>query len=204
MKHVNPNIKAKEYWNFTVNEHGFYDFPAFMGKINELKNQELGVLAQSIIIDAETGQVHRASTNDSPTTNSNNTNVPSLSPRRGSFRRSKSFPNHILQSIVGGEKVVELTDLPDEASKEPTGSQNMSSAEYRAKSKEALLGKKFEITVISHSVRLVRDIIISSDCNTDGRDGHVDVLDQVALGQQTALRLTRHFVVACRTAQDCT
>lgn len=150
MKHVNPNIKAKEYWNFTVNEHGFYDFPAFMSKINELKNQELDVLSQPIVIDAETGQVHASNTN---TNNTNDKlNMPSLSPRRGSFRRSKSFPSNILQSIANGEKVVELNDIQDETEKKESTAAQMSSAEYRAKSKEALLGKKFEITVISHSV----------------------------------------------------
>jgi hypothetical protein len=150
MKHVNPNIKAKEYWNFTVNEHGFYDFPAFMNKINELKNQELDTFSHPIIIDAETGQVH-TSVSTPANNNNNNLNVPSLSPRRGSFRRSKSFPSNILQSIVAGEKVVELNDLQVEAPKE--SNTNVNTAEYRAKSKEALLGKKFEITVISHSVR---------------------------------------------------
>lgn len=150
MKHVNPNIKAKEYWNFTVNEHGFYDFPAFMGKINELKNQELDSFSHPIVIDAETGQVHTSTSAN--TANNNNLTMPSLSPRRGSFRRSKSFPSNILQSIVNGEKPVELNDLQDEAPKESHPS-NVNTAEYRAKSKEALLGKKFEITVISHSVR---------------------------------------------------
>jgi hypothetical protein len=152
MKHVNPNIKAKEYWNFTVNEHGFYDFPAFTNKINELKNQELDTFSHPIIIDAETGQVH-TSVSTPANNNNNNLNVPSLSPRRGSFRRSKSFPSNILQSIVAGEKVVELNDLQDEAPKESNTNSNVNTAEYRAKSKEALLGKKFEITVISHSVR---------------------------------------------------
>lgn len=40
IQHVNKNITPKEYWNFTVNEHAFLDFPAFINKIVEIKNKE--------------------------------------------------------------------------------------------------------------------------------------------------------------------
>jgi hypothetical protein len=40
IQHVNKNITPKEYWNFTVNEHAFFDFPAFIHKIVEVKNKE--------------------------------------------------------------------------------------------------------------------------------------------------------------------
>lgn len=40
MRHVNPNITSKEYWNFSVNEHGFQDLPAFLRNIKKIKKQE--------------------------------------------------------------------------------------------------------------------------------------------------------------------
>ncbi|EFC40429.1 predicted protein [Naegleria gruberi] len=41
-KHLNENISAREYWDFSINEHAFYDVKAFVKKIREIKQKELG------------------------------------------------------------------------------------------------------------------------------------------------------------------
>ncbi|KAL9657412.1 hypothetical protein ABK040_014399 [Willaertia magna] len=41
-KHKNPNITKREYWDFSINEHAFYDVKAFIQKIRALKKKELG------------------------------------------------------------------------------------------------------------------------------------------------------------------
>ena len=40
--HVNDRISTKEYWNFSLNEHAMYDFPAFFHRIKTTKRGETG------------------------------------------------------------------------------------------------------------------------------------------------------------------
>ncbi|WZZ06873.1 lipase 1 isoform X1 [Brassica napus] len=39
--HVNKNISSKEYWRYSINEHGTEDIPAMIEKIHEIKTSEL-------------------------------------------------------------------------------------------------------------------------------------------------------------------
>ncbi|VFQ87146.1 unnamed protein product [Cuscuta campestris] len=40
-EHVNKNITSRQYWCYSINEHGVQDIPAMIGKINEIKVSEL-------------------------------------------------------------------------------------------------------------------------------------------------------------------
>ncbi|KAF8111367.1 hypothetical protein N665_0076s0340 [Sinapis alba] len=39
--HVNKNISSKEYWRYSINEHGTEDIPAMIEKIHDIKTAEL-------------------------------------------------------------------------------------------------------------------------------------------------------------------
>ncbi len=39
-RHMNENISSREYWNFCLNEHAMFDFPAFFNKIRTVKCSE--------------------------------------------------------------------------------------------------------------------------------------------------------------------
>lgn len=39
-EHVRKNITEAEYWDFSINEHAFKDYPAFINHINRIKRQE--------------------------------------------------------------------------------------------------------------------------------------------------------------------
>lgn len=39
-EHVRKNMTEAEYWDFSINEHAFKDYPAFINHINKLKHQE--------------------------------------------------------------------------------------------------------------------------------------------------------------------
>ncbi|KAJ0255744.1 Alpha/beta-Hydrolases superfamily protein [Hirschfeldia incana] len=39
--HVNKNISSKDYWRYSINEHGTEDIPAMIEKIHEIKTSEL-------------------------------------------------------------------------------------------------------------------------------------------------------------------
>ncbi|KAF8086925.1 hypothetical protein N665_0608s0004 [Sinapis alba] len=39
--HVNKNISSKEYWRYSINEHGTEDIPAMIEKVHEIKTSEL-------------------------------------------------------------------------------------------------------------------------------------------------------------------
>ncbi|GER38628.1 lipase family protein [Striga asiatica] len=41
-EHVDKNISSRQYWNYSINEHGTEDFPAMIDKIHEIKTSELG------------------------------------------------------------------------------------------------------------------------------------------------------------------
>lgn len=40
-EHVDKNISSKQYWSYSINEHGTADIPAMIGKIHEVKASEL-------------------------------------------------------------------------------------------------------------------------------------------------------------------
>ncbi|XP_048617364.1 lipase member M isoform X3 [Brassica napus] len=42
-EHVNKNISSKEYWRYSINEHGTEDIPAMIEKIHEIKTSELNL-----------------------------------------------------------------------------------------------------------------------------------------------------------------
>ncbi|CAA0814771.1 alpha/beta-Hydrolases superfamily protein [Striga hermonthica] len=41
-EHVDKNISSRQYWNYSINEHGTKDIPAMIDKIHEIKTSELG------------------------------------------------------------------------------------------------------------------------------------------------------------------
>ncbi|CAF2064690.1 unnamed protein product [Brassica napus] len=51
-EHVNKNISSKEYWRYSINEHGTEDIPAMIEKIHEIKTSELN-LSQPNNIDED-------------------------------------------------------------------------------------------------------------------------------------------------------
>ncbi|GAV58814.1 Abhydro_lipase domain-containing protein [Cephalotus follicularis] len=42
-EHVNKNISSRQYWQYSINEHGTEDIPAMIEKINEVKTAELRI-----------------------------------------------------------------------------------------------------------------------------------------------------------------
>ncbi|VVA95209.1 unnamed protein product [Arabis nemorensis] len=52
--HVNKNIPSKEYWRYSINEHGTEDIPAMIEKIHEIKTSELKLCQPNI--DEEVNQ----------------------------------------------------------------------------------------------------------------------------------------------------
>ncbi|XP_071710881.1 uncharacterized protein [Rutidosis leptorrhynchoides] len=40
-EHINKNISSREYWRYSINEHGIEDIPAMINKIHEVKTSEL-------------------------------------------------------------------------------------------------------------------------------------------------------------------
>ncbi|XP_018457806.1 uncharacterized protein LOC108828569 isoform X2 [Raphanus sativus] len=51
--HVNKNISSKEYWRYSINEHGTEDIPAMIEKIHEIKTSELKLSQPNIINEEE-------------------------------------------------------------------------------------------------------------------------------------------------------
>lgn len=49
-EHVNKNLSSRQYWNYSINEHGTEDIPAIIEKIHEVKTSEL---AESSQVDPE-------------------------------------------------------------------------------------------------------------------------------------------------------
>jgi pimeloyl-ACP methyl ester carboxylesterase len=45
--HINKNISSREYWSYSINEHGTEDIPAMIEKINEVKTNELKSIQQN-------------------------------------------------------------------------------------------------------------------------------------------------------------
>ncbi|KAI3820960.1 hypothetical protein L1987_08516 [Smallanthus sonchifolius] len=46
-EHVNKNISSRQYWRYSINEHGTQDLPALIEKINEVKTSELKPSSQA-------------------------------------------------------------------------------------------------------------------------------------------------------------
>jgi pimeloyl-ACP methyl ester carboxylesterase len=46
--HVNKNISSKEFWRYSINEHGTEDIPAMIEKIHEIKTTELKLCQPNI------------------------------------------------------------------------------------------------------------------------------------------------------------
>uniref|UniRef100_UPI001CB939F3 gastric triacylglycerol lipase-like n=1 Tax=Erigeron canadensis TaxID=72917 RepID=UPI001CB939F3 len=46
-EHVNKNISSRQYWRYSINEHGTQDLPALIEKINQVKTLELKSSTQS-------------------------------------------------------------------------------------------------------------------------------------------------------------
>ena len=42
LKHVQPDISAKDYWDYTLDDHGNYDIRAFIAEIRRTKQKEVG------------------------------------------------------------------------------------------------------------------------------------------------------------------
>ncbi|KVI06498.1 uncharacterized protein LOC112509968 isoform X1 [Cynara cardunculus var. scolymus] len=45
-EHVDKNISSREYWRYSINEHGIEDIPAMIEKIHEVKTSELQSLSK--------------------------------------------------------------------------------------------------------------------------------------------------------------
>uniref|UniRef100_A0A1D1ZHN3 Lipase member N n=2 Tax=Anthurium amnicola TaxID=1678845 RepID=A0A1D1ZHN3_9ARAE len=43
-EHVDKNISSRKYWRYSINEHGTQDIPAIIGKIHQVKTNELKML----------------------------------------------------------------------------------------------------------------------------------------------------------------
>ncbi|XP_076892756.1 uncharacterized protein LOC143544559 [Bidens hawaiensis] len=46
-KHINKKLSSRQYWRYSINEHGTQDLPALIEKINEVKTLELKSLSQT-------------------------------------------------------------------------------------------------------------------------------------------------------------
>ncbi|XP_004503422.1 uncharacterized protein [Cicer arietinum] len=58
-EHVNKNISSREYWRYSINEHGTEDIPAMIEKIHQVKTAELKLSKPDIEEDNNDDQLYR-------------------------------------------------------------------------------------------------------------------------------------------------
>nr|CAG4708024.1 unnamed protein product [Naegleria fowleri] len=52
LKHARENVTSREYWDFSINEHAFYDVKSFVKKIRDIKKKELGTSNFKLVVVA--------------------------------------------------------------------------------------------------------------------------------------------------------
>ncbi|KAG5041690.1 hypothetical protein AAZX31_05G217500 [Glycine max] len=58
-EHVNKNISSREYWKYSINEHGIEDIPAMIEKIHQVKTAELRLSKPDIEEESNDGQLYK-------------------------------------------------------------------------------------------------------------------------------------------------
>ncbi|CAL0322210.1 unnamed protein product [Lupinus luteus] len=58
-EHVNKNIPSREYWRYSINEHGTEDIPAMIEKIHEVKTAELRLSKPDILEETNDNQPYK-------------------------------------------------------------------------------------------------------------------------------------------------
>ncbi|KAI3777477.1 hypothetical protein L1987_47277 [Smallanthus sonchifolius] len=58
-EHVNKNLSSREYWRYSINEHGTEDIPAMIEKIHEVKTSELKSLSDRDTEQTNTEQPYK-------------------------------------------------------------------------------------------------------------------------------------------------
>ncbi|KAL2999624.1 hypothetical protein AAZX31_09G170100 [Glycine max] len=57
-EHVNKNISSRQYWRYSINEHGTEDIPAMIDKIHEVKTAELRLTKPDIEEETDDDQLY--------------------------------------------------------------------------------------------------------------------------------------------------
>ncbi|XP_071731520.1 uncharacterized protein [Rutidosis leptorrhynchoides] len=58
-EHINKNISSREYWRYSINEHGIEDIPAMIEKIHEVKTSELKSVPERDTEETNTEQPYK-------------------------------------------------------------------------------------------------------------------------------------------------
>ncbi|XP_020239270.1 uncharacterized protein LOC109818247 isoform X1 [Cajanus cajan] len=58
-EHVNKNISSRQYWRYSINEHGTEDIPAMIDKIHQVKTAELRLSKPDIEEETDTVQPYK-------------------------------------------------------------------------------------------------------------------------------------------------
>ncbi|XP_057422297.1 uncharacterized protein LOC130716117 isoform X2 [Lotus japonicus] len=58
-EHINKNISSREYWRYSINEHGTEDIPAMIEKIHQVKTAELRLSKPDIEEDNNDDQLYK-------------------------------------------------------------------------------------------------------------------------------------------------
>ncbi|TKY60910.1 putative lysosomal acid lipase/cholesteryl ester hydrolase [Spatholobus suberectus] len=58
-EHVNKNISSREYWQYSINEHGTEDIPAMIEKIHQVKTAELRLNKPDIEEESDGDQLYK-------------------------------------------------------------------------------------------------------------------------------------------------
>ncbi|KAJ0819594.1 putative triacylglycerol lipase [Helianthus annuus] len=58
-EHINKNISSREYWGYSINEHGIEDIPAMIEKIHQVKTSELKSLSEPDTEEMNTEQPYK-------------------------------------------------------------------------------------------------------------------------------------------------
>ncbi|TKY44679.1 Gastric triacylglycerol lipase [Spatholobus suberectus] len=58
-EHVNKNISSRQYWRYSINEHGTEDIPAMIDKIHQVKTAELRLTKPDIEEETDDDQLYK-------------------------------------------------------------------------------------------------------------------------------------------------
>ncbi|KAM1098484.1 hypothetical protein ACFX19_015987 [Malus domestica] len=58
-EHVNKNISSRQYWQYSINEHGTQDIPAMIEKIHQVKTAELKLSQPDVDEETNDGQPYK-------------------------------------------------------------------------------------------------------------------------------------------------
>ncbi|KAL0442013.1 UNVERIFIED_CONTAM: Gastric triacylglycerol lipase [Sesamum radiatum] len=58
-EHVNKNISSRQYWTYSINEHGTEDIPAMIEKIHEIKVSELKAKQSDLEVESNIDQPYK-------------------------------------------------------------------------------------------------------------------------------------------------